>query len=264
MKVKILLPPLIIVICIGLMVWLVYPAYTNGIDGWKERRDQLNTQKSNLADAQQKAENVSKMVAQLEGDKASKDTIATFVPDQLREEEIMDNLNFIASNEGLSVVKLSIAPESVIKQESNLVDASGNTVTDPANASANPSEENANIKSKNYDVSLSVIGNYDRIKNVLDKIYKLKRYNSIKTLEISESKAQGSEKNTAPTDNLEAEMVLTFSYLKKFNQAVNMNNSVFSQSNFDMKIAQDIRDKKSVDVLKMNIDQAGRNNPFVP
>lgn len=263
MKVKILLPPLIIVICIGLMVWLVYPAYTNGIDGWKERRDQLNTQKSNLADAQQKAENVSKMVAQLEGDKASKDTIATFVPDQLREEEIMDNLNFIASNEGLSVVKLSITPESVIKQELNLVDASGNSVTDHANSSDN-SGENTNIKSKNYDVALTVVGNYDKIKNTLDKIYRLKRYNSVKTLDISESKAQGSEKNTAPTDNLEAEMVLTFSYLKKFNQAVNMNNSVFSQPNFDMKIAQDIRDKKSVDVLKMNIDQAGRNNPFVP
>ncbi|HLN18968.1 MAG TPA: hypothetical protein VK255_02240 [Patescibacteria group bacterium] len=267
MKVKILFPPLIIVICIALMVWFVYPAYTNGVDGWKERREQLNTQKNNLIDAQQKADNMSKMIAQLESNKIDKDTIFTYIPDQLKEEEIMDNLNFIATNEGLSVIKLSISPESVMRQENTNVNSMGNLAVDSSGVSVGQTAaDDLAIKGKNYDVEFSVIGSYDKIKNVLDKVYKLKRYNNIKELKISENKPQvsGKEEAAAPADNLEADMTLTFSYLKKYSKAVNMNNATFSQTSFDMKVAQAIRDKKSVDVLKMNIDQVGRPNPFIP
>ncbi|MFA6048077.1 MAG: hypothetical protein WCV59_05570 [Parcubacteria group bacterium] len=263
MKVKILLPPLIIVSCIALMVWLVYPAYTNGVDGWKEKRDKLTSEKNNLDDAQKKAENVSRMVAQLGSNKVDQDTIATYIPDELKEEEIIDNLNFIASNEGLSVVKLSVKPETVVQQEVP-TDMSGNPVVDVSGG--NPSAtEDVTVKAKNYNVEFSVVGNYEKIKNVLDKVYKLKRYNSFKTLEIAANETPGADgKKAAPTDSLKADMILSFDVLKKFSQTVSMNNPIFSQTSFDMKVAQEIRDKKSVDVLKMSIDQAGRTNPFIP
>jgi hypothetical protein len=209
------------------------------------------------------------MISQLESNKIDQDTIMTFIPDAVKEEELIDNLNFIAGNEGLSVVNLSVAAAPVVQEEA-ATDISGNPVVEGVVVDgSDPTApiENTVVKAKGYEVELSVVGGYEKIKNTLDKIYKLKRYNSVKSLTIGANEEEGSEdgKAKAPSgDDLKADMVLNFNMLRKYSGTVSMNNPIFSQSSFDMKVAADVRNKKSVDILKMNIDQAGRANPFTP
>lgn len=258
MKVKLLLPPLVIVLCIALMVWFVYPVYTNGANGVKEQRQMLAAEKKKMSEAQEKSNNISRLAAQLESNKADQSTIIAFVPENLREEEIIDNLNFIASNEGLSVIKLSIKPKAAIPQV-EMLDERGNVIPDTSGT------KKSAVKTKDYVVEFSVVGNYEKIKNVFEKIYKLGRYNIVESLEIKKQETQsGSDKKSAPTDTLVANANLKFNMLSKAGQTIDINNPAFSKTSFNLETAQAIRSKKNVEILKMSIDQAGRSNPFLP
>jgi len=258
MKVKLLPLPLLIVSCIAIMVWFVYPSYTNGVDGVKEQRQILATEKKKKTEAQEKAGNVSRMMAQLESNKTDQATVMNFVPENLKEEEIIDNLNFIASNEGLSVVELSVKPR-IIMTQSDTVDVQGNPIVDANQI------QSATVKPKEYDVDFSVVGNYEKIKNVFEKIYKLGRYNVVESLEIKKQETQESQgKKNEPSDNLVANAHLKFNIVRKSDRVVNINDAVFSETGFNFEVAQMIKNKKNIEILKMSIDQSGRNNPFLP
>jgi Tfp pilus assembly protein PilO len=259
MKIKLLLPPLLIVMCIAIMVWFVYPAYTNGSDGIKEKRQTLAGEKKKMSEAQEKSNNVSLLMAQLENNKVDRDTILTFVPDNPGEEEIIDNLNFIATNEGLSVINLSIKSAPAASPTEIGTSEAGVPITD-----INPVQASI-VKPKEYNVDFSVVGNYEKIKNVFEKIYKLGRFNAAESLNIEQQGTQtGSDKKSVSEDNLVVIAQLKFNALKKSSQTISINNPAFAEKSFNLETAQAIRNKKSVEVLKMNIDQAGRSNPFLP
>jgi hypothetical protein len=213
-----------------------------------------------MADDQEELDNTRRLMAQLNANKTDQNTIMTFVPEDLKEEEIIDNLNFIASNEGLSVVNLSLKPAPLVSlMDTGTVNESGQQILN------NTVAQNAAPKPKNYDVSFSVTGNYEKIKNVFEKIYRLGRYNVVGSLEIKKQEEKdASGKKSGPTNNLIANAQLKFNVLRKGEQPVSIDNPAFAKASFDLSSAQAIRDKKSVEILKMNIDQAGRTNPFLP
>jgi Tfp pilus assembly protein PilO len=253
MKVKLLLPPLVIVICIGLMVWFVYPAYTNDVDGIKEKRQQLAEENKKLAEVKEKVANISRLAAQLESEKENRPTIMSFVPDSRKEEEIMDNLNFISGNGGLSVVGLNIKP---ISKEAVVPNP---TPTNPVEAVPEV------VKPSDFAAELTVVGSYENIKNMLEKVYRLERFNAVKiaTIEKAEVQSEGKNVSTA-TDSLRATISLNFNLLRKQGRVIAITDPAFSLSSFDMSVAKTIREKKSVEILPMIIDQAGRVNPFIP
>ncbi|HHE45916.1 MAG TPA: hypothetical protein ENL05_01010, partial [Candidatus Moranbacteria bacterium] len=96
MKGKILIVPVIIVIIIALSVWLVYPAYSNGNNGVKEKYNQLRKEQEKLSNAQNKGANIQKLFGKLNSLSGQKDILYKFVPENAKEEEIIDNLNFLA------------------------------------------------------------------------------------------------------------------------------------------------------------------------
>lgn len=269
MKVKVLLVPLFITISIALVIWFVYPAVTNGTDGLKETYEQLQKEKKLVSELDVKSQNVQKLMAQIASGTEEKNTLFQFLPEDAKEEEIIDNLNFLAGNNELPVIDLSVTQpkkEELSPEMTEAIVEVGSDLPVQSSGAENLLDAGTGIAkvipapvAKNLEVSFSVIGSYDKMKALLDKVGKLERFNKIETLEIKRPDGEG-----VPADLLQMKAVLTFNFFKKKAVLSDIENKVFGLAQFDMGAISDIKNSRSVDVLKLNIEQSGKANPFLP
>jgi len=261
--------PLLITLMIILVIWYIYPAYTDGSGGIKEQRVELERERGKLAVLGKKIENSQKLSTQIIKDEESRNILFTYLPEKNKEEEIIDNLNFLASSEeGLSVQEISVAQpekksvavsspsESALPDSAPGMEAAGMPGMGMEAVQAKPEAEY-------FTVSLAVAGEYGKIKSFLDKVYRLKRFNRVLSLDIGKPQESGEETSVSP-DALEAGAVLEFSVYGKEKQAVDAENKIFSEGVFTMNIIQKVKDRTNTDMLKLNAEQQGKGNPFLP
>lgn len=247
-----------IVLIVFLLIWIVYPAYTNGTDGLKEKMDQYSQEKAKDDAMAQKINNLDSLSNALaSSDNAAKqDSLLKYLPATVKEEEIIDNLNYLAASDGLAVLNLSVSqPEQTIAPIVG-VNPEGEPIGNSAPAAS------VAVNAATFKANYSVSGPYDKIKDLFDKVYKLERFNQMVSLDIVKPPATGTNKSVG--DNLIANATLQFAYLEKNSAAADPMNPVFSQSNFNWGVIQSIASAKSVDVMKLNVDSAGQANPFLP
>ena len=248
MKVKILLPPLLILIIIVMLIWFVYPAYTNGADGFKEQRSKLADEQNKLATIKSKASNIDRLYVQLQTDKVDYNTILSYIPEQPQEENIINSLSLIANNVGVFPKNISVAKNRPVV----------NITSSAASEAGTADTTDGSVGAMELDAACSVMGDYDQIKSFLNAAYRLERFNRVTSLDIKKVESpEGKD-----TGNLEADAVLTFDFIKRLSNAADVNNPVFSNISFNMKTAQDIKNRNGVPLPTLNVDQSGRANPF--
>lgn len=262
MKLKVLLFPSLVVIIIVLMIWVVYPAYSNGLDGLKEELKELEVEKEKLADISSKIENVSSLSSQIEADSEEKSVLFKYLPESAKEEEIIDNLNYLSGKEDVSVYDLGVSrvkTTEVIPGTITLGEAEG-LIPPVSDFPASGLPEVPWPTASKLEVNISVTGKYDSIKNMLNKIYGLGRFNQVSNIEIKKS----TETDKGMGDNLEFSAVLSFNFLKKVSNLSNLSNAIFSSKSFDTQIISDIENQKSTDILNLEVGPTGKSNPFFP
>lgn len=253
MKLKILLVPFFLALAIGLAVWLVMPKYYDD----KLSRSELKNEQTKLEDAQKKVSVANKLMVELSAKADKQETLFSFLPEKQEEEEIINDLNNIASMESVSIKNLTLiksagsSPAPV--QPAPVSETDGNSIVIEAPA----------LQSSNFNMEFTVIGAYDKIKGTVDRLYKLKRFNKISSLNISKAAAKNAAGEEVPSDNLQAKIVLSFNYLKKADAAA-ISSSVFNRDSFDMSIIDKINSLKTIDVLKVSGVASARSNPFLP
>lgn len=267
MKVKILIVPLVLVASLAFMIWLVYPAYSD----MRIQQGELKKQNSQVADLEGKDQKVKELTSVLNGNVEKQAIVIKFLPSSQKEEEIIKSLNEIASQEGVSVSGISVsepktetAPLEIVPPTSYVPSASSVSAVDNGTdqlLASNPAP--ARSKTIKFETELNLYGSYDKIKNVINKIYNLNRSNQVTNLTISHS-GGGGEKEIA--DNLQADLTLEFSYLEmgKIESVVDMNNKILASGKFDMAVADEIQRIKNTDVSSVNLDSSGKTNPFLP
>jgi Tfp pilus assembly protein PilO len=262
MKAKILLVPLMAVISMALVVWLVYPAITNGTDGLKEKYAIYQQEKERVAQLAVKSLNVEKLSAQLASSTEEKGILFKFLPEKMKEEEIIDNLNFLAGNNSLSVSNLSVSqpePEVIAQSQDIAVAQAGGLSGGLPGGNELGVVVLPDPKAREFAVNFSVMGEYEKIKSLLGKMNTLERFNGVKTLSIKRLVAED-----APAGILQADMVLGFNFLKQREILPNAESSAFDLEQFDMKVISDIKNSKDTEVLQLKVDQTGKGNPFLP
>ena len=256
MNVKILLTPLIIIVAITLAIWFVYPAYSNGVDGAKEKLEKLRNEESKFEGIQNKNKRVEKLFAELSSLGSDKDVLYQFIPEKNREEEIIDNLNYLASTSGVSISKFvitqSAANANIVKPVNLNDDSGGFTMSSPL--------------PQNIKVSVSLAGSYENIRNFLDKIDKFERYADFSGLQISKNLANNAERESASLDILSVTASIDFNFLEKVKLSeFNADDPIFSENSpLNLSAITDIKNKKTMDVLKLDVGQKGKTNPFMP
>lgn len=263
MKIKILLAPSLIVLTIVAIIWYVYPAYTNGTDGIKEKRDNLAAQEKKMDQLNVSISNVSKLKNDLSANYSKNSAVFLYLPERSEEENIIESLNSMATQVTMSVINISVVG---VKDQSPSqpvsTDSLGNPIADPAASAAAQDPTTPEPAPKKLEVSFSVVGDYDNIKNLMGNIQKLKRFNrfsdfEIKTLLNPDQGVSGS---------LEADMTLEFDYLPPVKRLLSgdVNDKVFTEGKFaNYDVIDKIQTSRSVDVSPVTPGEKRGSNPFV-
>jgi Tfp pilus assembly protein PilO len=250
MKIKILLVPLAIAIVIVILIWWVYPSYTNGVDGVKEKLSELSEKKSKLADLSGKSLNVDALSQELASMPEDIQTLYSFIPEEIKEEEIVDNLSFFASKSKVAISEITVS-QPKLNVPLSLPDETSLLLTPPL-----PTVEIVKTKVK-------ILGNYDNIKDFFDNISKLNRYNNFTILNIS--KVGSSPESEIPGNILTAEADINFNILEKAKLSdSNIGDAVFSKNSLDKETISEIKNQKNSNTFELNIDRKGKANPFIP
>ncbi|HRZ95566.1 MAG TPA: hypothetical protein P5262_03315 [Candidatus Moranbacteria bacterium] len=256
MKIKLLMAPSLIVIIIVLLIWYVYPAFTDPLtgNGVKEKAGELKKEKQLLEDAKKKSETIDNMALELNSQKmtSSRELVMEYMPESIKEYEIIDNLNYLVLKEELQGTNISVSQPVLSK-----------TAALPALASASggsaAADEEAKPQATLFLVDFSAQGGYEKIKSVFEKIFGLKRFNRLVSIKIDSADAQNKG-----SDNLKAVAVLEFAFLKESGNFSSLNDPVFSKSSFDLQTVGNIEKGKATSLMDLQVDQKGKTNPFIP
>jgi|WetSurMetagenome_2_1015567.scaffolds.fasta_scaffold350551_2 hypothetical protein len=268
MKIKLLMAPSIVVIIITLLIWVVYPSFTDSIakDGVKEKTAELKAERENLNMMKGKSETVHALASKLNSSAMStnKDLVMEFLPDSIKEYEIIDNLNYLVLKEELQGLAISVSqPAATVPIVQNQADPSANPSAAVAPAEAVP-------QSTTFKVELTVQGSYDRIKDLFQKVFELKRYNRVLALRIesaTDTSKAGSEQQsvTISPDTLKASASLEFAFFKKSGEFSSVNDASLAKTEFDQKIMDDISKLKEIPMMPFQpAALKGKPNPFIP
>jgi Tfp pilus assembly protein PilO len=246
MKVKILLMPLVIAISMGLCIWLVYPAYSNGVSGVKEKYEQLKKEDGKLAEMKEKNANVEKLFSEISSLSLEKEILYKFIPEDIREDVIVNSIGRIASEFNLIVNEISIKSSPKRTEVATAGEIEG--------GSKLPS-------SKESRVTIKLLGRYEEIKGFLEKIYKADRYSNLKLMQIDNNLEE--EKNNLAT--LVANVEIDYSVLERTRISDgNKDDAVFSSSSLDKSIIDLIKNQKNATNNDINVEQKGKVNLFTP
>jgi hypothetical protein len=267
-KVKILIIPLVLAIALALVVWLIYPAYLN-MNVQKKALENKNLQVSDLTQKEQK---VKELMSSLNASAEEQAVVMKFLPGSQKEEEIIASLNDIASQEEVSVSGISVSKPKIEAPPLESIAASippapslaavGQTEGDNASQASDSAPPNI-AKTIKFQAELDLYGPYEKIKNVINKVYSLDRFNRAVSLEISHSDSESGKENT---DNLQANLALEFNYLEmaKMETVADMNNKILTLGKFDMSVVDEIKKNRSTPISSMDINSTGKANPFLP
>lgn len=255
MKVKILIMPLIIVIVVAISIWLVYPAYSNGSNGVRENYIQLKAEQAKLTELRNKSVNAKNLSTQM-STLSEKDILYTYIPVEIKEEEIINGLVNLSANSGLLLF------DSKINQPTKEVVAENDLGVKMETNSSLGNTQSLMPKIKNLKTEIKLVGSYEKIRDFLNSLGKFSRSNDFENLEISRnaSGSQGSDPNI-----LLVSAAVDFNVLKKAKlDSASISNPVFSSPKLETKVIEDIKNQKNTSGFSLNVDQKGKNNIFQP
>lgn len=265
MKIKLFLAPSLIVIMITMIIWTVYPAYTNGVDGVKEKYRKLKEQKRLIIDIDNRVGNARKLVVDLDAAVSDNAVVFDYISKKKEDEKIIDSLDLLARDSSLSVVNISVSEvksDNASSAESPSVSAGAMPAFGADSAIPIQSAVIAKATPNKLGVDFSVLGSYENIKIIAEKIQKLKRFSKISSLEIKTQTKDDQSLN----ESLLANMTLEFNYLKEPSKLADgdINNGIFSSGVFDKSIIEKIKNSRSISVNNVSPGQKGKPNPFIP
>jgi len=246
MKLKILILPLVIVTVMYLAIWVIAPAYSDA----DATRNRLTVAEDKLTDIKNKTDNANKLVQQLSFTSDQQNTLVQYLPENKREEEVISSINSIAAANGVSMLSLGLETKADLQEQVVFEEEFVNANLSPEQMFAMlPKKTSA----KNLSASITVVGEYAKIRNFVISLNKFKRFNEITSLEIQRS---GNE-----NELLQANMAIGLNYLPKIESMVGINNEIFGEGKFDMSVVDEIN-KNTTDVSKVEVGSRGRANPF--
>ena len=255
MKAKILLIPLLIVIAVSVFIGLVYPQYSNGANGIKENYAKLKNEQIKLADLQKKNKNIDDLSTQI-ASFADKSLLYSFIPQNIKEEEIISSLNGLASSSGLLLFEATISSQS----------KSENIISDDLEMNAGgelPLTEVSKTapKAKNLETEIKLLGNYEKVKNFLISLERLNRNNNLGQLKIDRNKNEAGVLD----DNLLVSASVEFNFFKKMPiNNMNAGDSIFLNNKLETAVVDAIKNQKNSNSFQVNVEQKGKSNIFLP
>ena len=254
MKLKILIVPIFIIAIVSLIIWGIIPAYSE----FNLQSGILKNNQGKLDDIRGKQEKVASLFGELSSSANQQGILLKYLPASKQEEDLLVSLSSMAAEGGVLVLNLSISQEA---KNTTAVAATSFEVGMPGN----PDQAVVAIGpvALNFTAKMGIVGDYQKIKDFLNKAKTLQRFNSISSLNIENNTATG-----ATTNTLLANIELNFNYLPKADSVPSFANDIFTKGAFDMSMIDVIKNRTTTELTKAEIagggSGTGKDNPFLP
>lgn len=238
-----------------------------------------------LTEISNKKQAMSKINNQLDSNTTSESDVDSYLPSTKVEERIMSSINFLANDSSVLLINITIKdPEQnstaqgmsagATMNVNNAVKYADSSVTDPANGTASTINQGGGLKMSEATITIS--GEYDKIKLFVDSLQHIPIYNSLKSLSISNlptgssatSGDQGVNQNNDVQKNstLYANIVLDFGYMSPAKASV-VNADKFNPA-IDNETVKALQSYVSKDAVvsgnrTINAVNGGKSNPFL-
>lgn len=272
MKIRLLIVPGLIAASIVVLIWFAYPAYSNPTaeGGLAEKLEKLKMEEEKLKTIEEKKKNSESLFSGISQSPDKKKTLFEFIPESIEEENIIDSLNYLISSEGISVLGISVSPpKETPADKEEPIETSSTKWNEATKGGSSPAAVPvAKSIIKDFEAKAMVVGDYQKIKNIADKINRMVRFNNPALVEIKPAVLEGAsgEGGSQKTDPnvLQAEMTFSFSLLKKSSLPANPDNPIFLTDKFDMTPVDKIKEKRNIEKINLEIGQIGKPSPFLP
>ena len=261
MNVKILFFPLAITITLFLSIFYIKPE----IDAALANNDIIEA-KTKIADtAKMKASNVQTLESSLNGNKQAEALVLKYLPVTQEDDRIVDSVSFLTSQSGviLDSIKLAkateVAPIEVIPETAS--SASTESLMNASAVAGDGTElevKEVAAKSKEIVVDFSVRGSYEGIKDMINKLSKMDRFQNFSSINIE--RVQSAE---ASAGDLEATIAMSVSYLPKVKSQGKFNRDILDKTTFSFDTVKVLQNQISSAVPAIEVGAAGASNPFV-
>jgi Tfp pilus assembly protein PilO len=262
MRFKIILFPLAVLICVFVSIKWIWPEITHYEELTKGR-----TEKQKILDSHNSEKSkIESLRNDIDANK-SKETVAlNYFPVQRNEENIVNTINYLATNSSVKLNDLSLE-EKVIAQTTS-VSSSQDVPTSKdalfASGSGNTSGQTETASPPKFvNSKIKISGTYQNIKIFLNQIYKMPIFIKVNSLTIAKPAETA---DAAKTDSLDLDVDASFAYKPFFVIKENYALPSFPNGSFDFSYIQKIEDSsvKVTNVSDSGVNSTGRENPFLP
>jgi Tfp pilus assembly protein PilO len=261
MRLKVFFTPLAFLIAIVVSIWYIWPAVTEIM----AKTSEVNTSKKNLESAISRKENSEVLKGVLDKNKDKEDFILSYFPFSGNNEKIIDGINYLAADSGLSLISFDIEEEKAdnpFAQGNSDLSGANNSVASGSPANGEIQAVKPKIKFSNAKITLS--GKYENIKMFLDQIYKMEMLNTIDSLIIAKSSgAETAENQGSSNEVLSVDVEIKFGHMPQIKERGDMLSEVFSKNNFNFSSYSKINELIAKKIPVLDEGQKGKSNPFV-
>ena len=245
MKLKLLFVPVVIIILGIVTVGIILPKVFEA----KDSSEKLKKAEQDLAQTVDKINRINILSQELSANTEKQNILLRYIPASRQEEIFVNNLESIASAQGVTLTKLSLS--------SKAEEIKGEAINDLDGTAKLQLASNNKLKTANVDVM--IVGNYEQIKSFLEKVRSMQRFADVLSLKI----LKGEEIADADPNRLNAEMTIGFGYMEEINIA-NASSDMLSGGKFNMSVIDKIANNAKTEFSDVTVGQAGRTNPFLP
>lgn len=303
MKLKFLFVPLSILISIVLVIWYIWPTWF-GSEGIREYQKRIDIKKCELEEADFKvknAESLKNFMSSTDG-KVSVDKIYKYFPVEEKNENIINDINYIGNSSSVSIIGINVESEELKDGEDKVLTiAKGGT---NKKSSSTPMAKACldRIAEKYGDVSdmdisyldpfagldggskeiiseiegtkensivsikanIKVAGSYKQLIIFLDNLYRMRTINNVSSINIYKDDNKRNEDDAVSNvDFLSMDVSAYFAYLPTDNNAaLGFDDPIFEKKSFDLTAINKLN--KIVEIPEINIGDTGKDNPFIP
>lgn len=254
MRLKVLIVPFLIVMVLVLLIGYIQP----DIEAMQAKKLELAIKAGQVSDMETVIGNIDMLNGSLDAQKESVQFVMRYFPKTMDQGNVIDALNFLALQSGLSVLGMELKEPPRTSASSDAATAgngSGSVGVVP------PFQPPA---ARTYAVSVKVNGSYENIRSFFDQVSHMDRFHKLKSLAISAGELEKEVSSTggATIAGLVGTFQADFDYLPEKSAGSALGNPVFQSSQLDFSVVGRVLDRITNAVPELGTPLSGKPNPF--
>lgn len=267
MRLKIFFAPVAFLVAGIIAIWYIWPSFQQIVSRTKE----LKSSKEAYELAVKRKENVEILRGVLDKNKETENFVKSYLPPVKSDERIVDGLNYLAADSGISLVNVSIEEEKDISPKitdgNNLTQSNPTIINNKSASSGDASFAKNRSQVKFFTAKISVSGKYENIKMFLGQVHRMEILNKIKSISISKiqtNSSGSSEDEKTDSSILTGNFEIKFAYMPLINEDGGSGAEVFSNNNIDFSPYEKLENMIAKKIPQIEEGQRGKSNPFLP